>query len=170
MILQISHVLGVDRELGLTLAFDKYAYGEPNRKHFIVQGLQGEPDFGRDADNIFVLDGDTQVLADKGNSPKIAVHAFGKGRGVYFSGHIYSPENARLLHRAIYWAAGREDDFKTWSCSNVYTERAYYPEGGKLVVINNTAEARETCVFDSQGNCIDVSLEPYGVQFITMSG
>jgi beta-D-galactosyl-(1->4)-L-rhamnose phosphorylase len=166
----MSHVLGVDRELGLTLAFDKYAYGEPNSKHFIVQDLEGEPDFGRDADRIFVLDGDTEVLADKDNSPKIAVRAFGKGKGVYFSGHIYSPENARLLHRAIYWAAGSEDDFKTWSCSNICTECAYYPESGKLVVINNTAEAQDTCVFDPQGNCIDVSLEPYGVQFVATSG
>jgi len=168
--LQMAHVLGVDRELGLTLAFDKYAYGEPNRKHFIVQDLQGEPDFGRDVDRIYVLDGETEVLADEGQSPKIAVREFGKGRGVYFSGHIYSPENVRLLHRVIYWAAGREDDFRAWTCSNVHTECAYYPGSEKLVVINNTAEAQDTRVFDPQGDCIDVSLEPYGVQFIATSG
>ena len=51
----------------------------------------------------------------------------------------------------------------------MYTECAYYPGSGKLVVINNTAEVQDTCVFDPQGNCIDVSLEPYGVQFITTS-
>ena len=168
--LQMSHVLGVDRELGLTSAFDKYAYSEPDGKHFIVQDLQGEIDFGRDVDGIFVLDADTEVLADKGNSPKIAVRAFGKGRGVYFSGHCYSPENTRLLHRAIYWAAGSEGDFGTWSCSNIYTECAYYAKSQSLVVINNTAEAQETCVVDPQGNYIDVSLEPYGVQFITLCG
>ena len=33
-----------------------------------------------------------------------------------------------------------------------------------------TAEAQDTCVFDPQGNSIDVSLEPYGVQFIATSG
>lgn len=167
--LQMSHVLGVDRELGLTLAFDKYVYDEPTGKHFIVQDLQGEPDFGRDVDCTFVLDGDTEVLADRGQSPKIAVRAFGEGRGVYFSGHTYSPENARLLHRAIYWAAGREGDFKAWSCSNIYTECAYYPGSEKLVVINNTAEKQDTCVVDPQGDRIDVSLEPYGVQFIATS-
>ena len=39
----------------------------------------------------------------------MAVHEFGKGRGVYISGLPYSFENSRVLYRAILWAAHDED-------------------------------------------------------------
>jgi beta-D-galactosyl-(1->4)-L-rhamnose phosphorylase len=162
----LSHLLGVDREIGRSLSKDKFAYKKTDDQHFIMEDVEGDVDFGRDVDNIFVLGGDTRVLAEKDVSPRISVHNFRRGRSVYFSGYTYTSQNTRLLHRSIYWAAGYESDFVYWTCSNIHTECAYYPESNKLIVINNSDREEETGVFDSNRNCIDVSVEPLGIEII----
>ena len=164
---RMSHVLGVDREIGLSICKCKYAY-KPETSHFITAELKGQLDFDRDVDNIFVIDGDTKVLYDRGGSPAVAVRDFEKGRGVYFSGYKFTPENVRLLHRAIFWASGVEDRFRVWSSSNVHTDCAYYPGERKLVVINNTGVLQETTVYGEDGQGREVSLEPFGICVIDM--
>jgi beta-D-galactosyl-(1->4)-L-rhamnose phosphorylase len=164
---QLSHLLGLDREIGRTHSKDKLVY-EKDAGHFIMKEVEGDVDFGKDVGNIFVVSRDVQVLADKDRSPRISVHSFRRGRAVYFSGYKFSPQNTRLLHRALYWAAGSESDFGCWTCSNVYTECAYYAGSNTLVVINNSAREQETKVFDSNKNAIDIRLGPYKVEIITM--
>jgi beta-D-galactosyl-(1->4)-L-rhamnose phosphorylase len=163
---QLAHLLGVDREVGLSIAKVKYSYKRPDGRHFIMEDIKGEVDFDKDVDNIFATGGDTEVLAEKNGSPQVAVHGFGKGRSAYFSGHKFSPQNIRLLHRAIYWAAGCEDQYSTWSSGNINTECAYYPDGKKLVIINNSGENEETVIIDNSGNKINVSLEPFDIKIL----
>jgi beta-D-galactosyl-(1->4)-L-rhamnose phosphorylase len=143
---QLSHLLGVDRELGLSTARAKYAYAAPAPGHFITADLARAADFGKDVDGIHALDGKTTVLLDAGKSPRITVRAFGKGRSVYLSGHKYSATNIRLLHRAILWAARGEKHLDRWHCRNPDTECAYYPRHQKLVVANLTAKPQVTLV------------------------
>ncbi|HEX3044801.1 MAG TPA: 1,3-beta-galactosyl-N-acetylhexosamine phosphorylase [Bacillota bacterium] len=162
---QLSHLLGVDRDSGLRTAFCRYAY-QIKGKHYITADLQEELDLGKEVDHIFVVNGGACVLADREGSPRIAIHNFGKGKTVYFSGFKFSAQNTRLLHRAIGWATGAEADFRHWTCSNINTECAYYPGGKKLVVINNSSRKEETVVFDSKQNPISVSLEPHGIKII----
>lgn len=165
---QLSHVLGVDREIGLSICKAKYAYEKEKERHFILEDMKGEVDFDKDIDNVFVTGGTTKVLEEKDGSPRIAVHNFGKGRAVYLSGHKVTPRNVRLLHRAIHWSAGCEEDFRVWTCSNVNTECAYYPKTRKLVIINNSGSQEETGVGDSMGNSYNVSLEPHGIKIIDL--
>ena len=113
-----------------------------------------------------MVDKDTNVLVDKDGSVRIAVHSFKKGRAIYLSGYKFTPQNTRLLHRALYWAADCQSDFGPWTCSNIHTECAYYPKSKKLVVINSSDKHQETKVFDSNGNSIDVSMEPHGIEII----
>jgi beta-D-galactosyl-(1->4)-L-rhamnose phosphorylase len=162
---QLADVLGVDRDTGPRIGLGKFKYAKES-SHFITQDLSGNPDFGKDVDNIFLLNNDTKVLADRDGSPTIAVHPFGKGRSVYFSGHIFSPANVRLIHRAIFWAASREADFKAWTSSNVNAEVAYYPNHRKLVVINNTAQPQRTDVYDAAGRARAVTLAAHDLQII----
>jgi hypothetical protein len=84
------------------------------------------------------------------------------------SGHKFSPQNVRLVHRAMFWAAGREKDFGPWTCSNIFTECAYYPRSKKLVVINNSGQKQETNVTDASGKSIKVTIEPHGIQVMTV--
>jgi len=165
---QLAHILGVDRELGLTNAFNRYPFELPETPHFIMKDVQSDPDFGPHTDNIYILDNQTNVLAAKGSSPMVTTRAFGQGKSVYLSGHKYTSENIRLLHRAIYFAAQLEDEFTNYLCSNVNTECAFYPNHRKLVVINNTDQPQETQITTEQGRTVTTSLEPYGFQVIDL--
>ncbi len=164
---KMAHVLGVDREIGLSICKSKYSF-QADREHFITAELKEKPDFDKDVDNVFVVDGDTRVLFEKEGSTAVAVRDFEKGRGVYFSGYKFTPENVRLLHRAIFWASGMEADFETWTGSNVHTDCAYYPGERKLVVINNTGVPQETVVSAEGGKKYPFSLEPFGIKMLDL--
>jgi beta-D-galactosyl-(1->4)-L-rhamnose phosphorylase len=164
---QLAHVLGVDRELGLSVSLGRDAYNKEGRGHFVTQDTPGAPDFGDYIRGVFALDDGTTVLSDDDKSIRIATRTFGKGRAVYFAGHKFSPQNVRLMHRAMFWAAGREKDFGPWTCSNIYTECAYYPGSKKLVVINNSARKQETDVLDANLKKIKVTVEPHGIAVLT---
>ena len=163
---QLSHLLGVDREIGLTLSKVKLECFASGKKHFILEDIEGEIDFGKDIDNVFVTGKDAIVLAEKDGFPKIVINNFGKGQSIYLSGFKFSPENTRLLHRCLYFASGRQSEFGPWTCSNIRTDCAFYPDTKKLVVINNSDTAEKTKVFDADKRSRDVSLEPRGIEII----
>jgi len=169
---RLSHLLGLDRDRGERLANGKYKYTVPPAPvapHFVTADLPAAPDFGRDVDGIYVLGPDTQVLADRDGSPRIATHSFGKGRAVYFSGFRFTPENTRLLHRALFWAAAQEAKWPVWNTSNIRTEAAWFGKAGKLVVINNAGEAQVTAVTLADGQTVKhVSLEAHGIAILDL--
>lgn len=164
---QLAHLLGVDREIGRTMCNIKLPV-EASPQHFILEDINGNIDLGKAIDNIFTLCKDTNVLIEKNGSPQISVNSFGKGKAMYFSGFKFSSENSRLLHRSLFTTAGRESDFRAWTCSNVCTDCAWYPKNKKLVVISSSDQTETTKVFDNKGNVIDVSLEPHGIRIIEM--
>ena len=163
---KLSHVLGLDRDRGERIANGKYKYSAP-APHFITTDLIGAPDFGKDVDGIYTLGAGTEVLADKDGSPRIATHAFGRGRSVYASGFKFTHENTRLLHRALFWAAAREEQWPAWACSNVRTECAYFPKKAKLVVINNAGTPQKTSLTLGDGRTRKtVSLAAHGIKIL----
>jgi len=163
---QLSHLLGVDREIGRSLSREKPAFSTESGGHFIMKDVKGETGFGQEVGNVFVASQDTRVLAERDGSVRVSTHGFRAGRSVYLSGFRFSPQNTRLLHRALYWAAGHERGFGVWTCSNIHTECAYYPGSGKLVVINNSPQAEETSICDAQGNRVEVRVEPFGIRIL----
>ncbi|MBN2215695.1 MAG: 1,3-beta-galactosyl-N-acetylhexosamine phosphorylase [Bacteroidales bacterium] len=165
---QLAHLLGVDRETGSTLSNVKPEYTLSEMKHFILEDVKEDIDFGKDIDQVYVIDQNTSVLSEKSGSPKITVKTFGKGRSVYMSGFRYTPQNTRLLHRSLFWAAGNQEDYMPWTCSNIFTDCAFYPDIRKLVVINSSDNAEKTKVYASGGKVYDVSLESHGIQIIDL--
>ncbi|HYP17958.1 MAG TPA: 1,3-beta-galactosyl-N-acetylhexosamine phosphorylase [Opitutus sp.] len=177
---RLARVLGLDRDRGERIANGKFKYVAPDAgegkkgvagvaEHFITADLTTAPDFGKDVDGIYVFDGSTQVLAERAGekSPKIATHAFGKGRSVYFSGFKFTYENTRLLHRALYWAAAQEGAWGTWGADNVKTEATYFAKAGKLVVINNAGTDEQTTVTLGDGKTSKkVKLEAHGIAIL----
>ena len=165
---QLSHVLGLDRDRGERIANGKYQYAAP-APHFITADLAGAPDFGKDVDGIYTLGAGTRVLAGHDGSPRIATHAFGRGRSVYLSGFKFTHENTRLLHRALFWAAAQERTFPVWNCSNLRTECAYFPRKGKLVVINNAGTPQKTVVILGNGRSRKrVRLAAHGIKILDL--
>jgi beta-D-galactosyl-(1->4)-L-rhamnose phosphorylase len=163
---KLSHVLGLDRDRGERIANGKYKYSAA-APHFITADLTGAPDFGKDVDGIYTLGAGTEVLADKDGSPRLATHAFGRGRSVYASGFKFTHENTRLLHRVLFWAAAREEQWPAWACSNVRTECAYFPKKTKLVVINNAGMPQKTSITLGDGRTRKmVSLTAHGLKIL----
>ncbi len=165
---QMAPVLGLDRERGERFGHARYAY-RTEKSHFITGDLPDGPDFKRHVDGIYLLDGETRVLAELAGEPAVTARSVKKGRSVYFSGFRFNPENTRLLLRALYWAAGREDAYAAWSSSNVRTDCAWFPKKRKLVVINNDAEPHQTTVTLGDGKrSRKVSLDGHGIAIIDL--
>ena len=157
---QLADVLGVEREVGLTKNFTR-PVGRTGADHFIVADLAGRPSLATVATNVYPTSPGTQVLAADGAGVLIAANSFGRGRAVYLAGYTFSPANTRLLLRALYWAARREDDLLNWFCTNVHTECAAYPATGWFCVINNSGDRQATTVFRGPELSMQVELAAY---------
>lgn len=163
---QLADVLGVDKELGFTLSEDKYNIEK--KEHFITEDVKGEIDYGEGMKNVYALGG-AEVLditfSDRFKrnvnvgEVKLAANEYGKGRGVYMAGLPYSAQNARLLYRAMFWAAHKEKEMYRTFSSNPDTECSYYPETGKYTVINNCTQPRKTVLYDINGTEKEIELQ-----------
>lgn len=155
-IFQLSGILGVEEENGFNLNKDKYNWDE--KEHFITADCKGEIDFGEGKKNIYALEG-ASVLKQADKGVQLAVHEFGKGRGVYISGLPYSFENSRLLYRSVIWASGDEENLCRWFSTNYNVEVHAYVKNGKYCVVNNTYEPQKTCVYRGDGSSFEVEME-----------
>ena len=155
--IQLAQVLGVEKETGFTLGYDKYNWDE-HPGHFILADCGGEPDFGEGQKNMYALEG-TEILVQHEKEVQMAVNAYGSGRAVYISGLPYSFSNSRVLHRAILWSSHGEDELLTWFSSNCSVEVHAYPKNGKYCVVNNTYEPQSTTVYRGDGSSFGLDLE-----------
>jgi 1,3-beta-galactosyl-N-acetylhexosamine phosphorylase len=157
---QLADVMGVDKEVGHTLQ-SATVRAELMKQHFITADLRGPADFGTRETFVYVCDPATQLLAANGLHVLAAAKPYGRGRSVFFGALPYNLANARLLHRAIFWAARREADLKNWFCVNPNTDCAFYPKTGKLVAVNNADQPQTTTWFDGRGRPGRMTLKPY---------
>lgn len=158
-ILALADVLGVDREITWSLSTDRYPCVE--KDHFITEDLSEDFVFGEDPGDI-VATGARVHRLDRG-SVRLATHEYGQGRSVYLAGLTWSTQNSRLLHRALMWAAGCEDQ---WDCVLSSTcpdvEVAWYPQVRRAFVYNDVAQERVTRVrgrgLGADGSDVDVEV------------
>lgn len=163
---QLSDVLGVDRELGFSMSTDKY--NTLNPEHFILEDIDSEVDFGEGKSRIYAQGDSYQILSMDQKYSRLVVNEYGKGRSVYFAGLPYSPQNCRILLRAIYYAAHMEDEMKKYYVSNVDTEVAAFEEAGKVVVINNSKEAKQTDLYIMGELKCSLDMEPMEMRWVEM--
>lgn len=155
--LQLASVVGVEKETGFTLGYDKYNWDE-HRDHFILEDVQGELNVGEGKRYMYALE-DTEVLVAPDKEVQMAVNEYGSGRGVYISGLPYSFENARVLQRAVLWASHSEDQLHEWFSTNQNVDVHAYVANGKYCVVNNTYEPQSTTVYRGDGSSFDLDLE-----------
>ena len=74
---QLADMLGVEKETGFTLNYDKYNW-EEHPDHFILADTTKPVDFGEGKKNIFAYE-DTEILVQREKEVQMAVHEFGKG-------------------------------------------------------------------------------------------
>ena len=154
--LQMAQVLGVEKETGFTLGYDKYNW-EEHPDHFILADCKDQVDFGEGKKSIYALPG-AQVLVQRDKEVQMAVNAFGNGRSVYLSGLPYSFENSRVLYRSILWAANGEDQLRRWYSENYNVEVHAFVKNGKYCVVNNTYEPQHTTIYKGDGESFALDL------------
>lgn len=155
--LQLASVLGVEKETGFTLNYDKYNWDE-NPDHFILKDCTKPVDFGEGKKSIYALE-NTDIIIQRDKEVQMAVNSFGKGRSVYISGLPYSFENSRILYRAIMWSASSENELKKWFSANFNVEVHAFVKNGKYCVVNNTYEPQDTVIYTDNGNSFSEHLE-----------
>ena len=147
---QLANVLGVEKETGFTLNYDKYNW-EANPDHFILADVAGEVDFGEGKKSVYAFEG-TDILVQKDKEVQMAANSFGSGRSVYISGLPYSFENSRVLYRAILWASHSEEVLNKWFSTNYNVEVHAFVANGKYCVVNNTYVPQDTVVYTDKGS------------------
>ena len=154
--LQLASALGVEKETGMTLNYDKYNW-EEHPGHFILADVKDEVDFGEGKKSIYALEG-AQVLVQKDKEVQMAANEYGAGRTVYISGLPYSFENSRILYRSILWASHSEEELHKWFSSNYNVEVHAYVKNGKYCVVNNTYEPQHTTVYTGDGASFELDM------------
>lgn len=161
-VFQLADVLGVDQEHGISPSQRPVAEWKEDRGHFILSGSPLKLNFGTEKSYIAPVEHNTHVLATgPGGHVLASARDCGKGRAVYLAGLPATLENYRLLLRIIVWTAHKEDAFVYWHSTNPKTDCAWYPEVGKLIVVNNSGEPQTTTVLDGEGQPFTVHLDPF---------
>ncbi len=161
--LQLSKALGVEKENGFTLGYDKYNW--ETKPHFITQDADGAVDFGNYARNIYALDG-TDVISVSDKEIQLAANTFGSGRTVYIGGLPYSFANSRLLHRAILWSCSAENELQKWFSSNINVDVHAYVKNGKYCICNNTSLPQSSTVYLGDETSFDVNLTANEIRWL----
>ena len=163
---QLANVLGVEKETGFTLNYDKYNW-EEHPDHFILADITKPVDFGEGKKNIYAFEG-TEILVQHDKEVQMAVNAFGNGRAVYISGLPYSFENSRILYRSILWSAHSENELYKWFSTNFNVEIHAYVKNGKYCVVNNTYEPQDTVVYRGDGTSFELHMEANEIRWYGM--
>ncbi|MCP5488133.1 MAG: 1,3-beta-galactosyl-N-acetylhexosamine phosphorylase [Verrucomicrobia bacterium] len=170
---QLWDILGVQKEVGLSNDCKKVIPTDVTEGHFIAEDFNGlAPALGKHVQRIYPgLESTTIIAKDSEGSVTIAANPFGRGRGVYLAGFQLGAEQNRLLQRAIWYAAGKEDQMpRRWFSANLHTEIAAYPETGKYIVINNANEPQTTVITDGNGMEHTVRLESNASRWFDFAG
>ena len=170
---QLADVLGVDKEMGFSILFNKFNFKLHN-DHFIKNGIDEVIDYAEGPDHVYALP-DSKVLDAKhfgyclgvnNCHVKMATNVYGKGRSFYLAGLRYNAVNTRILYRALLWCAKKEDLlYKSYS-TNVNTEAHYYPQSKRYALVNNTDVVQVTDFYDINGICTKYTLNPNEIIWI----
>ncbi len=109
--LQLAGVLGVEKETGFTLNYDKYNWDE-HPGHFILEDCTMPVDFGEGKKSIYALEG-TEVLVQRKRKCRWRRTSSARAVPVYISGLPYSFDKQPRFVPRILWSAHDEE-----ACTN----------------------------------------------------
>ncbi len=165
---RMANVLGVDEDTGAKLCHGKWSFEVQQDEKIMPEGsfVKKTGDYRKGVP--YLTNGKARVLAADGNVPTLTVNRFGKGYGIYLASFEKTIENTRMLLNLIRMAGGElENDL--YLTDNIYTECAYYPGSGQLVVINNSDQPQTTGVQTKNGR-VEISLEAYATKMLAVEG
>ena len=163
---QLEDVLGVQKEVGQSCM----AAARPLRlaeSHFLTAEPLPGMALGDGLSFVYPASDQAQILSvSDGGHVLLSANESGGGRAVYLASLPYNLDNARLLLRALVWAARREAAMRAWVCDNPHTDCAVYPKAGLVAVVNHTGEAQHTVFFDGAGTRLAIDLAPHELRWL----
>jgi len=137
-LLRMSHVLGVDIDNGEYTRHGRWTFDVSEHPGLIPDGVElcGNK-------NVMLTDGTAKVHAVWRDIPAITSHEFGKGTGIFCASFRHTPLSPRLLQNLILLASS-ETMLPECITDDALVEAAYYPNTGKLALINNSNLSRVT--------------------------
>lgn len=160
---RMAHVLGVDKDTGARVCHGRWSFESADAEQILPAGTHISRKPG-----IYLTDGKASVLMEQEGTPLLTVNAFGWGKGIYLAGFEVDLVNTRMLYQLIRYAGG-EGIGGEYMTDNYYTECAYYPASGKLVVINNSDVPQTTGIPTEYGleqvtvDAYDTCIIPIGI-------
>jgi beta-D-galactosyl-(1->4)-L-rhamnose phosphorylase len=154
----MAHVLGVDKDTGERVCHGKWPVEAVSE---LPEGLLPAGCGVQAGGALYLTDEHTRVLRAESGHIAIAMHAFGKGCGVYMAYYRYTPENTRMLLNLILYACG-ESLAQNYIASNPMTDCVYFPTEDAIVIANATPLAQTTTVETKSGR-ETFELAPYGI-------
>lgn len=159
--LRLAPVLGIDIDKGAKVCHGRWEFNVEQVEGLIPEGA------GVDSKkDVFITDGKAKIIAAKDGLPTIAIHDFGKGKGIYLSSFKLSNENTRLLLNLMLYAKG-DLSKALYLTDDANTECAFYPNAGRLVVMNETDKDQDTTVMTKDGQ-VHLSLKPFETQIMEL--
>ena len=156
---RMAHVLGIDEDTGARVCHGRWTFEAQDPEGIVPAGAGVEA-----RRNLYLTDGRARVLKGKGDNPTVVMNSFGKGLGIYLSSFQVNPENTRMLYQLIRYAGG-EGLSGLYMTDNLYTECAWYPESGRLVIINNS-DREQTAAIPTESGTKSVTIAPYDTTFL----
>jgi len=153
----LGHLFGIGYDDGSRKCMRKYPIVVAEQ-HFITQdGIEGLVPLG----SAYLDALDTTVLAALDTSPMLSVRKAGKGRAIYVSGYRFTLQSARLIARAVGYAAQEENRLTALMCESPSAECAVFD--GYVAVVSHSDKPTQTMVPGIQA---EVRLEPYEQRII----
>jgi 1,3-beta-galactosyl-N-acetylhexosamine phosphorylase len=166
---QLTDILGVEKEIGNSLAWSKNIRPKVSSNHFIVKDVMGDIQLGVSCSKVYLSSDTAELLSGIPDAVELSTNSFGRGRAVYFAGYLHNACNMRLLYRSILWASGQENEMKKWFTSDINTDCACYPEVEQFLVINNSEQPRDTTVYNGDGKSAKIGLKPLEMKWFTLT-
>ncbi|MDD2708349.1 MAG: lacto-N-biose phosphorylase central domain-containing protein [Verrucomicrobiae bacterium] len=140
---KLGGLLGVDRRGDARGEFDM-EMAPSSADHWIVQGMKSRLSSLATNSLVAPVAKDVQVLyagtSPRGPNPLATVREQGRGRTGYLSSYGTSPEYHRLLHRMIFWLAGKSRWLEAFDVDAPNVFLYYYPAIKTLIAYNMNDE------------------------------
>jgi len=166
-VFQLGDVMGIEKETGNSNHRARISFSE-TEEHFIKVDVAAPVKLGTERSFVSLRDKKAKVLYANDNHVLMSANEYGDGRAVYMAGLPYTPQNSRLLLRALLWARREEDALKKCFSINQLTDCAIYSNAGIMAVANNADSYQSTTIYDDRGNSHTVQLAPYEIKWLNL--
>ena len=177
--IQLSDVLGVEKDCDFR-NFEKRDPFETQKDHWIMDDVDmSMVSFNRFEHKMYPLGAtilinkyDWEYPEGSQNAANVhmAIHSYGEGRSVYFSGITANNETYRLIYRSLLWAMHKEKEAQNLYAKNSNVDVFYYEENRKYALYNDSDKSVKTEYFDVNGLLKEIKLGPKEIRWLNENG